>query len=375
MKKHLTEITVQKTRPPKKGSLEIFDLGYPGLALRIGHGGSKSFEMFYRTGGKLRRETLGRWPSVTLAQARDAWRRTREAIAKGETPARNGKGELFERVVEEWLRRDQSDNRPSSQYQLHLIVERDLLPAWSGRPIDAIGKRDVVAVLDAIVDRGAPVQARQTHAYLKRFFKWAHSRDLVTSNPVAAMEMLGKAKSRDRVLTNEELVKVWRAASGPHGAVVKLLALTGARREEIAQLRWSEIDGSTIRLEGERTKNGEPHLIYLSSPALAVLDTLARTNSEFVFTANNTKHVGSWNRAKSALDEAAGVTGWRIHDLRRTISTGLNELGVDPHIVESILGHTVKGVAGVYNRAKYESAKKAALDLWGAHVSALIHST
>jgi integrase len=375
VKKHLTELAVQKTRPPKTGSLEIFDLGYPGLALRIGHGGAKSFEMFYRVGGKLRRETLGRWPSITLAQARDAWRKTREAIAKGEAPVRKGQGELFEVVVEEWLRRDQSDNRSSSQYQLHRIIDRDLLPVWRGRSIDTIAKRDVVAVLDAIADRGAPIQARQTATYIKRFFKWCRSRDLIASDPIAAMELPAKAKSRDRVLTNDELVRVWRAASGSYGAAVKLLALTGARREEIAQLRWAEIEGSTIRLEGVRTKNGEMHLIHLSAPALEVLNSIRRT-SEFVFTSSSTKRVGSWGRAKAALDEASGVTGWRIHDLRRTISTGLNEqLGIEPHIADAVLGHVVKGVSGTYNRAKYEAQKKAALDLWGAHVSALIHST
>jgi integrase len=372
MKKHLTEISIQKLRPPKKGSLEVFDLGYPGLAVRVGHGGAKTFEHFHRAAGKLRRETLGRWPSITLAEARDKWRTTREAIARGEVPVRNGKGPLFEFVVEEWLRRDQSDNRKSSQYQLHLIVERDLLPAWRGRHLDTITKRDVVDVLDTIVDRGAPIQARQTQAYLKRLFKWCHSRDIIAANPIAAMEMLGKARSRDRVLADEELVRLWRAAcSGPHHAAVRLLILTGSRREEIARLQWSEIDGDTIRLEGERTKNGEPHIIQLSAPALEVLRDIRRT-CEFVFTVDGKKPVGSWNRAKAALDKAAGVTGWRIHDLRRTVATGMNELGTEPHIVEAILGHTIKGVAGVYNRAKYEAGKRAALEAWGDHVTGLV---
>ena len=109
MKKHLTELSVERTRPPKDGSLEVFDLGYPGLALRVGHGGAKTFEMFYRVGGKLRRDTLGRWPAISLADARDAWRATRQAIAKGETPQRRKSPTmLFEFVVEEWIKRDAS---------------------------------------------------------------------------------------------------------------------------------------------------------------------------------------------------------------------------------------------------------------------------
>ena len=158
--------------------MEIFDLGYPGLALRVGHGGAKSFEMFYRANGKLRRESLGRWPEMSLAAARDAWRKTREAIAKGDDPT-NREGTknptlLFERVVEEWLKRDQSKNKPSSFYQVSRSVEADLLPAWRGTRVDKIGKRDVIELLDSIADRGAPIMARRVQAYVSRFFRLVH---------------------------------------------------------------------------------------------------------------------------------------------------------------------------------------------------------
>jgi hypothetical protein len=159
MKRHLTDASVQRIKPPKEGSVEIFDLGYPGLALRIGHGGAKTFEQFYRVGGTLRRETLGRWPAISLADARMEWRKTREAIAKGEDPSRrDGKAPamLFERMVEEWLKRDQSKNKASSQYQLHRSLEVDLLPAWCGKRVDEIGKRDVLELLDSrCPDHGA----------------------------------------------------------------------------------------------------------------------------------------------------------------------------------------------------------------------------
>jgi hypothetical protein len=141
-KRHLTEIGVKALKVPASGQVEHFDLGYPGLALRVGHGGAKSFIIFYRQGGKLSRRTLGRWPQVTLAQAREEWRRTREAIARGEAPVTNGKSELlFETVVEEWLRRDIAPrNKQSSVYQITRAVERDLLPAWRGRHIDTLNK-------------------------------------------------------------------------------------------------------------------------------------------------------------------------------------------------------------------------------------------
>lgn len=147
---------------------------------------------------------------------------------------------------------------------------------------------------------------------------------------------------------------------------MRLLILTGARRKEIGGLKWSEIDDNCIRLEGSRTKTGVPHIIPVSTPARAVLESLPHVN-EYVFGAR----VIAWSRIKAKLDES-GVENWRLHDLRRTASTGMNELGSDPHIVEAVLGHKVKGVAGVYNHAKYKASQLAALEAWGAHVMALI---
>ena len=138
IKKHLTELSVERIRPPKQGSIEVFDLGYPGLALRIGHGGAKTFEMFYRHGGKLKRDTLGRWPAISLADARAAWRKTRAAIAKGETPQRDGArvpAMLFEFVVEDWLKRDQSKNKKSSLLSSHSLSRSGYAArmAWQAR--------------------------------------------------------------------------------------------------------------------------------------------------------------------------------------------------------------------------------------------------
>ena len=199
MKRHLTDASIQRIKPPSKSSLEVFDLGYPGLALRIGHGGAKSFEIFYRIDGKLRRETLGRWPAISLAEARMAWRKTREAIAKGEAPQRENPAMLFEHVVEEWIKRDQAKNKPSSLYQLTRTLEIDLLPAWRGKRIDEIGKRDVIALLDSINDRGAPVMARRVKAHVRRFFHWCVERDILKIDPTAGLPRVGNGKSRDRV--------------------------------------------------------------------------------------------------------------------------------------------------------------------------------
>lgn len=379
MKRHLTDASVQRIKPPKEGSAEIFDLGYPGLALRIGHGGAKTFEIFYRVSGKLRRETLGRWPAISLADARMEWRKTREAIAKGEDPSQRDGAKApamaFEFVAEEWLKRDQSKNKSSSQYQVHRSLEVDLLPAWRGKRVDEITKRDIHDLLDGITDRGAPIMARRMQAYVKRFFRWCIERDILETDPTVGMPRVGNGKSRERVLNDAELVKVWEATpDGPYGAVVRMLALTGARREEIAQLRWAEVDGDCIKLEGSRTKTGAPHIIPLSAPARALLDSMPRVG-DFVFTASGAKPISGWSRPKIELDAASGVTDWRIHDLRRTVATGMQKLGITLQVVESALGHTSGsrgGIVGVYQRHDYASEKREALEAWGAHVVSLV---
>ncbi len=377
MRRHLTVPHIERVKPPKEGSLEIFDLGYPGLALRVGYGGAKTFEVFYRHGGRLRRKTLGRWPSTSLAGARMEWRKTREAIARGEDPCGGAKAPAmaFEAVVEEWLKRDQSKNKASSQYQVHRALDADLLPAWRGKRVDAITKRDIHDLLDSIADRGAPIMARRVQAYVRRFFRWCIERDILKVDPTAGMPRVGNGKSRERVLTDDELLKIWRAADGPYGGVVRMLALTGARREEIAQLRWSEIDGDTIKLEGDRTKTGVAHTIPLSAPARSLLDSMPRIQGcEFVFTMGGTKPISGWSKCKIDLDAASGVTGWRVHDLRRTVATGMQKLGVSLQVIEAVLGHVSgsrAGVVGVYQRHSFDAEKRAALEAWGAHVMAI----
>ena len=172
-----------------------------------------------------------------------------------------------------------------------------------------------------------------------------------------------------------ELAKVWHAADGgPFGHALKLLILTGARREEITQLKWAELAGDTISLPGERTKTGEPRIIPLSAPALALLSALPRIGA-FVFTADGTKPVNGWSRAKRRLDAATGINQpWVVHDIRRTVATGCQKLGVSLQTVEALLGHTGgsrAGVVGVYQRHDFADEKRAAVEQWGAHVASV----
>jgi integrase len=371
-KRALSDLTVKRAKPPTNGQVDIFDAGYPGFALRVSYGGGKSWVYFYRIGGRLRRRSLGTYPAVTLAEARQLWRDAKHQVSLGRDPGWQRASDLnFESVAREWLKRDQADKR--SLKEVTRIVEKELIPEWGQRSIRDIRRHDILVLSDRIADRGATTMARRVMAYVHRLFRWAKSRDLIESNPATDLPKPGREVARDRVLTDAELAAVWKAAveiGWPYGPAAQLLILTGARRAEIAELKWSEIHGNTIKLSGARTKNAEPHDMPLSEQALDVLSRMPRiAGSEYVF--GKPLRSGAWSNAKIKFS-AAKIQPWRIHDLRRTASTGMNELGTEPHIVEAVLGHTIKGVAGVYNRAKYEAAKRAALEAWGAHVMALV---
>lgn len=386
-KRALAAAAVARIKAPAQGQEDHFDKGFPGLALRVSYGGSKTFVYFYRLHGKQHRLTLGRWPAMDLAGARDAWQTARKLVGKGENPARvrPAQADSFEAVAAEWLKRDQAQNRSAAN--VRAIVDRYLLPAWEGRPFNTITRRDAIELIDAVADKGYPTMARRLHSHLHRLFRWSVGRGIIAINPIAELPKPGDAVKRDRVLTDAELALIWRAACGiewPFGPIFRLLILTGARREEIGALRWAEVDGDVIHLEGARTKNGEPRTIPLAPPGVAIVAEIPRVvDSGFAFstTAGRTS-VSGWSKAKQVLDAEAAkldhgraLPEWRLHDLRRTVATGLQRLGVNLQVIEAVLGHisgSRAGIVGVYQRYGFEKEKRAALEAWGRHVESLV---
>lgn len=337
--------------------------------------GRKTWTYCYRLGDKKRRLTLDLYPAMSVAQAHNAWRKARDEVRLGRDPGKPQAATDFLGVFEEWMERDQSPHR--SAQDVRARMEREVVPLWSHRKITDIGRRDILDAIDAVADRGHVTSAIRLYAHLHRMFQWCLGRGIVEVNPVTALPKPGSEASRDRVLTDAELVKVWRAAERvgyPYGPTFRLLILTGARRGEIGGLRWSEIIDGTISLSGARTKNGEPHIIPLSSFARSVLAELPKIN-DCVFTLGRVS-IRNWSRAKSDLDDFAAITEpWVTHDLRRTTATGLQRLKVPLEVTEAILGHTSGsrgGIVGVYQRHDYLEERQEALEAWGARVTALV---
>ena len=392
----LTKATVARLALPEGVQEKIvFDESLAGFGLRIRAGGKRTWVAQYRIGDKQRRLTLG---TAETFDADEARKLARSALAKVQlgtdpqlekTEARAHATVTLGGVVGDYLTRHAVQRQRASTYA---DTERYLRRHWgplADRPLGKVSRADVAARLGRIATDNGQYAANRARAALSAFYAWAIAEGLADSNPVVGTRKPADEVARDRVLADDELAAIWReAGEGEFGAIVRLLSLTGQRREEVAAMTWSEVDFAegVWRIGRERTKNGRAHEVPLSGAAAAIMRGVAlragREGRALVFGSREGPFSG-WSRAKDALDArvaaALGRTpeGWRLHDLRRTVATRLADLGTQPHVVEAVLNHVSghkAGVAGVYNRASYAPEKRAALDAWARRVERLAES-
>jgi integrase len=373
--------------PTPKSDVVYWDAGYPGFGVKVTPKGRKVFIVLYRAGGagsKLRKYTVGPYGRVTLHQARVAAHKVFAAKLEGRDPAaekreakRRVVADRVEDLLESFIAQRLAQNRSAGE--ISRLLRREVGRPWAGRSIHAISKRDVVEVISAIEQRGAPAAANKTLKSLKTFLRWCVGRAVLDQSPAEGVPLPAKEVARDRVLNDQELAQVILAArkvDGPYGGIVELLALTGQRREEVARMRWDELDLAQRiwTLPKSRTKNAKEHVVHLSEQSIAVLQR-ADNKRPFVFSVLGTKPFQEFSRGKRLLDQLSAVTEWRLHDLRRTCVSGMARLGIAPHVADKILNHqagTISGVAAVYQRHEFFLERRQALELWGAHVGAIL---
>jgi integrase len=295
--------------------------------------------------------------------------------------ARAAAGDTVGALIDEYIDARTSDWRPNSLRQIrhHLLQYAKPL---HGLPITAVSQRNVADLLDKIAKNSGEVASNRLRASLETFVAWCIRKGIrLPEGNVVSSTGKRKETSRSRVLNDSELKAVWNACDDTdHGRIVRLLLLTGQRAAEIGSLRWEEVHGDMIVLPGTRTKNKRSHIIPLSSPAKAILNGYRVLGRTFVFGRDDSHGFRGWGVSKQRLDErAAKANGamppWVVHDLRRTCATGMIELGIQPHIVEAVLNHVSghkSGVAGIYNRAAYDTEKREALERWASHVLAVV---
>jgi integrase len=328
----------------------------------------------YRHNGSQIVRSIGRHGALTPDTARAKAKQLLGTVAGGTDPfAKTLSGEGYPAAINRYLDRKKGSLKPTSFIETERYLRQHSAALHSLR-LDQIDRRKIAALLGEIEDTSGPVSRNRARSALSSFFSWCVAEGLLEANPVIGTAKADEGGSRERVLTQDELKQIWHTlpeVNASFADIVRLLLLSGQRRNEIGKLQWSEVDlaRKMIILAPARTKNSRQHEVPLSRQALAILARLPRRNStDFLFGGRGFNH---WDRCKQALDQRAGIAPWRLHDLRRTCATGMAELGILPHVIETTLNHVSghkAGVAGIYNRAKYADEMRSALQRWADHV-------
>ncbi|MBU2583100.1 MAG: site-specific integrase [Alphaproteobacteria bacterium] len=396
MPQHLTDVAIRKLVPAPGKRVEIWDNKIPGFGVRVTPNGVRSLVLMYRVDGHQRRLTLGQYPILPLAQAREKALASLQQAAAGIDPnptkedqARRDEARAvfrFEDVVASFVRLHcERHNRPVTARDTARILKNRFVSRWADRDVREITRPEIVRVLDAIVDEGTPSAANHALSAVRKFFNWCVERGLIEVSPCMGVRMPSKAISRSRVLDDNELAAVLRAADEteyPFGTIVRLLVLTGQRRSEVGSMRWQDLDlaRGVWTIPPEANKSGREHAVPLIATAVDLIEAVPRLSQTHVFPSLRSPErcFSGYSKCKARLDADAGVTGWTLHDLRRTVATGLASLQVPPHVVEKLLNHTsgtFSGVAGVYNRFAYQNEMRAALEQWEQHLMTQIATT
>jgi integrase len=383
----LTDVFLRKMRPPEQAQIDVWDRSIAGFGVRCSRAGTKTFVLVYRVRGKWRRMSLGRYPNLKLADARKRAHAALREVSAGRDPqaakgtTRTAAPGSFGATVETFIASYcKHQNRASTAAETERMLRAVFVPVWEKHSLHDIAKTDVLDVLRGIMERGTPSAARHAFATIRKFFNWCVEQELIETSPCLTIKPPAKANSRDRVLIDAELAVIWKASADegyPFGPILQLLALTAQRRGEVVGMRWDELQLETAEpvwmIPANRTKNNRPHVVPLTLTVVAIIKALPRFTSEFVFPARGKPEqaYSGYSKGKRAVDAAANLYDWTLHDLRRTAATGMARAGVPPHVVERILNHvsgTFKGVAGVYNRFGYLPEMREALLAWEAHI-------
>jgi integrase len=375
----------------KSQRYEVWEEGRTGLGVRVSPVGRKSWVFMYRFGGKARRMGLGTYPAVGVAEARMKHAKAKVLLEKGVDPgaqelahkraeqSAETVADLIEEYLEKWAR-----PRKRSAHEDERQLRKDVLPAWGKRKAKDITRRDVIALLDGIAERGSPIQANRTLAVVRKMFNFAISRDILDATPVAMVKAPAKENQRDRVLSADEIRAFWQGLdTAPMSEGVKLALklqlVTAQRPGEVARISLTELDiQETIwTIPAERAKNEQGHRVPLSPPALELIQQarFQAGDSQWLFPSPRIEGPIAPRSIDHALHKALsgmGLANITPHDLRRTAASNMTALGINRLVVSKILNHVEKGVTAVYDRHGYDAEKRHALEVWASRLEEIV---
>jgi integrase len=401
-KKRLTDRTVQTLKATGR-PYDVMDLDVRGFGVRVDAQGRRSFVLITRYPGKRHpaRRVIGEYGVISLAEAREKARGWRKMIAEGMDPSveRNrisARQEAFGTVAEAYFAHIKRQGLRRA-WEVQRDIRREFAPWWKWSITD-IKRQDVLAIVEAALARDAPWEAHHVLSYASRLFNWAIERGTIESSPCDRLrpaKVIGRKIARSRVLTDDELIALWRASRRigyPFGHLVRMLTMSGQRRTEVAEARWSEIDlkQRLWTIPRGRMKGDAAHTVPLTEGMIALLEALPRFNrGDYLFsTTFGVKAVNGFSKAKQRLDhemvrtlramarmrgeDAPTLEPFVLHDIRRSVRTRLSALPIPDLVRELVIGHTKPGLHKVYDLHAYEDEKRHALELWGARLRSIV---
>ncbi|MEM8574790.1 MAG: tyrosine-type recombinase/integrase [Pseudomonadota bacterium] len=399
-KRKLSDTYLRSLKPATSKRIEVMDTYVPGFGVRLSESGRKTFILVARYPGSSNptRRSLGEYPSLSLEKARKKAGEWRDLIRAGKDPKdeeadkrraeQRKRADTFNGVAEDYIKRVLPKQRRGDIVARE--IRREFSERWKGRPVTSIDRRDVIRVINETVDRGATYQAHNLFGHLRSLFNWAieigdYGLEISPCDRIRPKLLIGEREPRQRVLDDAEIKAFWKAADElgyPYGPLYQLLLLTGARKNEIGQARWSELDleKKVLVVPAERFKSNAQHLVVLSETAVAIVEALPTfSEPDYLFsTTFGSRPVSGFAKAKEKVDclmEAqleAKLTPWRTHDLRRTVRTKLASLRVADAIAEMVIGHGKRGLQRVYDQHSYEPEMREALELWASRLRNIV---
>jgi integrase len=367
---------VRKLQAPPTGQITYWDdtPSLVGFGVRVSPGGAKTF-LVLLGGGK--RHTIGRYPIISLQQART---KAKQILAERTLGQYSPKAVTFQEAYDLFLATHFQGKKPRTKKDADRILQKHFLPKLRRERLENVTTESLAKIIDALLP--TPAEANHAFSVLRTFLRFCVKRRYLKHSPLEGMSLPSRVVRRDRVLTDTELPAVYRAAEAvgyPFGCIVQLCILTGQRRGEIGALRWDYIDQTqrTITLPPSLTKNNRQHAFPYGYKTAAILKKIPIFDCGYLFPArgNDAAPFSGWSKSKSSLDGKCPVPAWTLHDLRRTFATNLAALNVAPHVVERLLNHasgTISGVAAIYNRFQYADEMRDAVQRWEARLIRII---
>jgi len=392
----LYEKTVKNAKAPAGGRSMLWDSAVSSdtslsgsFGLRVTGNGVKSWIIMFRLNGKQQYRKIGSYPALPLSQAREVAREALKLVGQGIDPVEAKAAEKrhiasiksVSQAVDEFVEKHVKRNNRSWK-EVERVFRSYVKPAIGDRPLPSITPADIHELLDAQIDAGHPYMANRLLAHIRKFFNWCVGRHWITETPTRNIERPAEEVARDRVLSGAEIGMFWVATGElgwPFGPFLRMLMVTGQRRNEVSNMKWSQIDiGEALwKLPKHATKSKREHEVPLSSAALEILENLPR-NGAYVFSTTGNTAISGFSRAKIRCDNlmaTAQVPPWHLHDIRRTVASRMAEIGIAPHVIEKVQNRStgqISGVAAIYNRYQYLREKTNALEAWARALEAIV---